>query len=91
LQLSYSFTALFSGKNFIIKGKIGGDTMALARAIKNKIKGNLEQTKGEMNQQQGKGSKGGMQRLKGKMQETLGDLEMEQERQRAIDMNDDQY
>jgi uncharacterized protein YjbJ (UPF0337 family) len=50
--------------------------MSTVNAVKNKVKGQWKQVKGNVNQNSGKGLKGGMQKIGGKIQEGLGDLEL---------------
>jgi uncharacterized protein YjbJ (UPF0337 family) len=42
--------------------------------VSEKIKGKTEEVKGEINQQRGKGVKGGMQKIKGKARQKIADL-----------------
>lgn len=61
--------------------------MATTRAIGNKIKGEWKQIKGNINQQSGRGVKGGMQKITGKLQQGLGDAELNYERNRPRNRN----
>lgn len=50
--------------------------MSTTNAVKNKVQGKAKQLKGTVNQQRGKGLKGGLQKMEGKIQEKIGDIEI---------------
>jgi uncharacterized protein YjbJ (UPF0337 family) len=51
--------------------------MSTINAVKNKAQGKAKQIKGTINQQRGKGLKGGIQKIEGKTQEKIGDIEID--------------
>lgn len=63
--------------------------MFTRNAVKNKVQGKIKQVKGTINQQQGKGLKGGMQKIEGKIQEKIGDIEINSEANRNATNEDE--
>lgn len=50
--------------------------MTDVKAMRQKINGQVTQLKGEVNQQQGKGVKGGLQKISGKLDEVIADAKL---------------
>lgn len=57
--------------------------------LKQKTKGEIEEVKGEINQQRGKGVKGGMQKMKGKFDKTAADTKMRARQEDKDDVMED--
>ena len=50
----------------------------------------MNQIKGDLNQQRGKGLKGGFQKVKGKLEETAADAKLRAKHDRTVDDVDDE-